>query len=185
MNKFILMHQIKSYLLTIKQWYLETPERSLDEAYKAALLIKAMEDKHFNGLKIATLSTSYGDSVMAFFQSELKNYLKITRMRLAEFKASRSVVSTLATQPRNDPDLILEKLRFIDSVLAKYRYYEQHSLYLFSDAPRLQNESNKTILNQTIIPFNELNKQFAKAEQTRLLPRAIFSNINLLNLKLV
>jgi len=29
----------------------KTPERSLDEAYKAALVIKAMEDEHFNGKK--------------------------------------------------------------------------------------------------------------------------------------
>lgn len=46
MKKSILMQQIKSYLLTVKQWYLKTPERSLDEAYKAVFLIKAMEDKH-------------------------------------------------------------------------------------------------------------------------------------------
>lgn len=109
MNKSILLQKIKFYLLTAKQWYLEKPQRSLDEAYKAAWPIKVMEDKHFNGLKIAALSTSYRDSVMAYFQSELKNYLKNTRMRLVEFKASRSVVSTLATQLRNNLDLpILE-----------------------------------------------------------------------------
>jgi len=51
---------------------------ALDEAYKAALVIKAMEDEHFNGNKIAPESASYGDSVMAYFQSELKKQLKLS-----------------------------------------------------------------------------------------------------------
>ena len=178
MKKSILMQKIKSYLLTIKQWYLETPERSLDEAYKAALLIEAMEDKHFNGLKIAALSASYGDSLMAYFQSELRNYLKTTRMKLAEFKASRSVVSTFAIQPRNNPDLILEKLRFIDSVLANYRYYEQPSFPLFTDDPRIQNEPNKPV-DQPATPINKLQrKEVTKAEETSVVPRSIFSTLN-------
>ncbi|MBW4572639.1 MAG: hypothetical protein KME31_33070 [Tolypothrix carrinoi HA7290-LM1] len=141
MKKSILMPKIKFYLLTIEKWYLDTPERSLDEAYKAALLIKAMEEKHFSGQKIAAESASYGDSVIAYFQSELKKYLKTIRMRLVEFQASCSVVSTynqiittivkhaptnspkdsLAIQLRNNPDLILDKLRFIDSSVATYR----------------------------------------------------------------
>ena len=152
MKKSMLMQQIKSYLFTLKQWYLETPERALDEAYKTALLIKAMEDKNFNGKRIVAESASYGDSVMAYFQSELKKYLKTTRMRLAEFEASRSMVSTfnqkipqiaknnttnyaknyLSIQLINNPDLILEKLRFIDLVVAKYRYYEEPLFYLQS-----------------------------------------------------
>jgi len=44
-----------------------TPERSLDEAYKAALVIKAIEDEHFNGNKIAPESANYGDSVISLF----------------------------------------------------------------------------------------------------------------------
>jgi len=55
-------------------------------------VIKAMEDEHFNGKKIAPES-SHGDSVMAYFQSELKKQLKLS-MRLTEFKVSRSLVSS-------------------------------------------------------------------------------------------
>lgn len=179
MNKSILVQKIKSYLLTAKQWYLETPERALDEAYKAALLIKAMEDKHFNGLKIAALSTSYRDSVMAYFQSELKNYLKTTRMRLAEFKASRSVVSSSAIQLRNNPDLILEKLRFIDSVLAKYRYYEEPSFSLSTTAQILQTKPNSPSVTQPRTPINKLEtKEVTKAEETSVVPRSILSTLN-------
>ncbi len=195
----MLMQQIKSYLLTLKQWYLETPERSLDEAYKTALLIKAMEDKNFNGKKIAAESASYGDSVITYFQSELKKYLKTTRMRLAEFEASRSVVSTfhqkipqivkhnttnyakdsLAIQLRNNPDLILEKLRFIDSVLAKYRAYEEPSFSLFTDAQVIQTEPNITVVNQSKTPIDKLDKkEVNKAEETSVVPRSILSTLN-------
>ncbi|MBV8885197.1 MAG: hypothetical protein JO235_14545, partial [Chroococcidiopsidaceae cyanobacterium CP_BM_RX_35] len=48
-----LPQKVYAYLQRSYQWYLQTPERSLDEAYQAALLIKAMEDEHFNGKKIS------------------------------------------------------------------------------------------------------------------------------------
>ena len=53
MTKSSWTQQIYYYLRNAQRWYLETPERSLDEAYKAALLIKAIEDENFNGKKIA------------------------------------------------------------------------------------------------------------------------------------
>jgi len=53
------------------QWYLKTPERSLDEAYKAALVIKA-EDEHFNGNKIAPESTATETALWLIFNQNLK-----------------------------------------------------------------------------------------------------------------
>jgi hypothetical protein len=72
-EKVYFTQKIYSYLLASYQWYLQTPERSLDQAYQAALLIKAMEDQYFNGNKIAPESANYGYSSMAYFESELKN----------------------------------------------------------------------------------------------------------------
>src|SRR4028119_84603 len=98
--------QIYSYLRSAQQWYLDTPERSLDEAYKAALLIKAIEDEHFNGKKIAPEFANYGGGVMAYFESELKKHLKTIRMRLVEFNASRGIFGssnqTITKLSRND-----------------------------------------------------------------------------------
>lgn len=82
MKKTILQHKITSYLIFIKQWTLETPERSLNEAYEAALLIRSLENKHFNGKRITAESTNYGSSLIAYFNSELKKHLNIIIIRL-------------------------------------------------------------------------------------------------------
>ena len=54
MKDFAVSQKIYSYLVKAYQWYLRTQQRSLDEAYKAALQIKAIEDEHFDGKKIAS-----------------------------------------------------------------------------------------------------------------------------------
>lgn len=192
--------QIYSYLRSAQQWYLQTPERSLDEAYKAALLIKAIEDQHFNGNKIAPESANYGDSVMAYFQTELKKHLRTVRMRLTEFKATRSVFSSsdqsitklaknngttpvrdsFAIQTTNN-SLVLEKLRFIDEVLAKYNLYENTSA---SVVPQLIKVEPTTVVNQQLPITNIPNKQQSKAEETKVLPRSIIGTINRLKVEL-
>ena len=62
------LRNIKSYFRSAGQWISDTPERSLDEAYEAALAIKAIEDEHFNGHKISPLLGNYTDSEMGYFQ---------------------------------------------------------------------------------------------------------------------
>lgn len=193
--------QIYSYLRSAQQWYLQTPERSLDEAYKAALVIKAIEDQHFNGRKIAPESANYGDSVMAYFQTELKKHLRTVRMRLTEFKATRSVFSSsdqsitklaknngttpvrdsFAIQTTNN-SVVLEKLRFIDEVLAKYNLNEDISSSVV--VPQLVKvEPTTTVLNQQI-PIKNIPKKQSKAEETKVLPRSILGTINRLKVEL-
>lgn len=192
--------KIYSYLLSAQQWYLKTPERSLDEAYKAALVIKAMEDEHFNGNKIAPESASYGDSVMAYFNSELKKQLKTVRMRLTEFKVSRLLDSspsqnitklarndgtTIAKdsfiiQPINNPSFILEKLRFIDEVTAKYTEAQKNSFGLVP-APQNLQVSVKTGDKQQKLP---VDKTVTKSDEVKLVPRSIIKTINRLQFEL-
>jgi hypothetical protein len=74
MKKTILQHKIRSYLIFMKQWTLETPERSLNEAYQAVLLIRSLENKHFNGKRITAESINYGSSVIAYFNSDVVFY---------------------------------------------------------------------------------------------------------------
>ena len=204
-RKSLFTQKLYSYLLTAQQWYLQTPERSLDEAYKAALVIKAIEDEHFNGKKIAPLSANYGDSVMAYFQAELNKQLKTIRMRLTEFKISRSVFSSsnqtitklarndgttpandsFAIQPRNNPSLILEKLRFIDEVLAKYTSSEDFSSALVTAPPPVEVESRTSVVNQQKLPVNNLDKKTVnKADETSVVPRSIIGTINRLKVEL-
>ncbi|GAB1538313.1 proton extrusion protein PcxA [Scytonema sp. NUACC21] len=199
MKNSILMQKISSYLLTVKQWYLETPERSLDEAYKAALLIKSIEDKHFNSKKITPESNSCRGSVMSYFQSELKKHLKTIRLRLAEFEVSRSFVNTYnqtitavvqhttinsaqssrAIQTRNNPELILEKLRFIDEVLTKYNLDEQASISLIVNTQNIHNDPKTFVVNQKIEPINNLeDKKTSSTVEMNVLPRSLLNTIN-------
>jgi hypothetical protein len=118
-----------------KQWLSRTPERSLDAAYRAALKIKAIEDEHFQGQKVAKKSGNYSDSASAFFLSDVQNYLKTIKVRLAEFQISRSLLIFSQTPP-NENQLeivytgngeysrelsIVEKLNLIDQVTSKYK----------------------------------------------------------------
>jgi len=118
---------------------MRTPERALDEAYEAAMRIKAIEDNHFNGGRISVEYGNYGRSTMAYFQGELRKYLNIAKVRLAEFRASntllrlsnRSVTEVQMEDAETDdyriniidkPALILRKLNVIDEVIARYSY---------------------------------------------------------------
>ena len=124
----------------LNQWLFQTPERALDQAYDAALIIKALEDEHFGGGKISaeTMNPEQGTRVYRYFADELQKYLGITRLRLAEFKTSRSILNL--TDPRlsginlqrwmaanetdSAPDRLairLEKLRFVDEILDRYQ----------------------------------------------------------------
>lgn len=119
---------------TARQWFYETPERALDQAYKAALKIKEVEDNHFQGQKVLAVSTDYGNSVISYFQTEVKKQLKIIKVRLIEFNASRSILilsefkrPVLETENYDysldnlaQSSIIIKKLNFIDEVKSRY-----------------------------------------------------------------
>ncbi|MBE9097534.1 proton extrusion protein PcxA [Tychonema sp. LEGE 07203] len=135
-NRFV------KYLYSANQWYRETPERALEQAYDAALAIKAIEDEHFGGQGISGRSGDYGDSTLSYFKSELQKYLKVIQTRMVEFNASRSFLELpdrVGAKPQagqnkaqrhqhglgfdNSKDrssLVFEKLEFIDRVIGKY-----------------------------------------------------------------
>ncbi|MFB2980502.1 proton extrusion protein PcxA [Microseira sp. BLCC-F43] len=135
-----ILQKIKASVRSTNQWFSETPQRSLEQAYNAALQIKAIEDEHFNGQKISPDSADYGARVMAYFQAELNKYLNIAKLRLAAFNATYSVLTLVNQNPvssnqfdpatrstnsnrlgaRDQPTIILEKLKFIDYVISKY-----------------------------------------------------------------
>jgi hypothetical protein len=149
MRNYSWTQKIYVFLRSAQQWYFDTPERSLDEAYKAALLIKTIEDEHFGGRKISPEYASFGRNTMAMFESDLKKHLKTIRMRLVEFNASRTIFGdpnqtitklsrqdginfnrdSFAIQQKNNPSLILEKLRFIDEIASRYQEEKKASSY--------------------------------------------------------
>jgi len=120
------------------EWVFRTPERAVDQAYRAALKIKDIEDKHFNGNRVSKEFSSYGDTVVGSLKSEVQGYLQIINIRRAEFQVSRlfTILSNLGNfQPelREDANnslsfgqaaLMLDKLSFIDGIVAKYKRRE-------------------------------------------------------------
>ncbi len=196
--------EIYSFLLSAYKRYLTTPERSLEEAYKAALQIKNIEDNYFNGKRIALESTQYSRSIVDLFESDLRKYLKTVKMRLTEFKASRFFLNEFSQNALKkqeikilEPNFILERLKFIDEVVGKYNTIDddtshedllrqstlnqskrkQSKLVKFDSATAKQNE-----LSDLIEP--ESSKVASKADATGILPRSILSTINRLQVEL-
>jgi hypothetical protein len=143
---------VQGYFSNANQWLLRTPGRSLDEAYEAAQRIRAIENSHFGGNRISLNYGDYGTSAQSYFQGELKKYLDIIKIRLAEFKLSSSIVR-LSNQKITEievdsnsnnlsninvvdqPALILRKLQFIDETVNQYQNREsnQQALVIFSE----------------------------------------------------
>src|SRR5919199_98344 len=160
----------QSIFRTANQWFLSTPERALDQAYKAALMIKAIEDEHFKGEKISASSREYTDSVLSYFEADLKKYLKTIKIRLVEFKSSRSVfINSDPKKPANNrssftgssqnfslaneqQSIIIEKLDFIDKIIKKYSAPEPASKSLVplsqvSETQIIQSDINQALDN--------------------------------------
>lgn len=179
------------------RWLIQTPDRALDQAYDAALMIKAIEDQHFSGEKIPQRSRNHSDTVLAYFQDELKKYLRFIELRLIEFKASRVIVdSTNSTLYNRSPNTsverdraatTLEKLQFIDQVVGRYQTEPPKSQALVPVTPT--DSTTLAIRNTTGIPQNGYadidpnNVKFSGddssiLDKTGVLPRSILGTLN-------
>ncbi|MCC5621449.1 proton extrusion protein PcxA [Nostoc sp. CHAB 5715] len=205
MKNSVFSQKIYSFLLNTYRWYLQTPERSLHQAYDAALKIKEIENKHFNGNKIDIESAMYSNSVMDYFESDLNKLLKTAKMRLTEFRASRWFLNEenqKAAQKAGieylSPFLILEKLNFIDQVISKYTTIsdQKSSKALVVQPPNLAVNpvisGDKSLLmnNPTLPPkiptqdWKKKAKPTGKIDTTGVLPRSILSTITRLQVEL-
>jgi hypothetical protein len=143
-------------------WLSQTPDRALDQAYKAALMIKNIETKHFKGRPVSQDYTDYSPNVHSYFLTEIDQYLATIKIKLNQFKMtnyfkrlSQSNAGVFAEAELTEIERIaLEKLKFIDEICAKYE--------------------DKTI---TSITKRDGNYEFKKVEtsagQTGVLPRSI------------
>ncbi len=127
--------KFKSLIKKTSNWLTATPQRSLDQAYKAALKIKEIEDNHFGGKKVSGENADYGDSVISYFTTEVNGYLQKINMGLGVFKTSRLFlnISNLQEFPQDIKSerelqknattvaIIFDKLEFIDNVTSKYQ----------------------------------------------------------------
>ncbi|MEG4072395.1 proton extrusion protein PcxA [Microcoleus sp. Pol14C2] len=200
-------HRIVKYLYRANQWYRETPERALEQAYDAALAIKAIEDEHFGGQGISERSGEYGQSTLSYFKSELQKYLKVIQTRMVEFNASRSFLELperVGAKPKTghsaephqhgsplnhkDRDsLIFEKLEFIDGVIDKY-INNSRSTAIVPVVSSVNLQAKSTTNN--ISPPDPKNKGSANSvqihdgevdtnyEEVNLLPRSLLGTLN-------
>ena len=183
---------IQSILQTAKRWLTDTPERALEQAYQAALTIKAIEDKHFNGQQVSTES-NYSNSVTAYFQAEVKKYLKVAKTRLAVFKASRSF--PIAPEHSSSYDqksaLILERLSFIDRVVSRYETQNVYTSLAKATTEKnvvpnrnLVKAENNTIAlsntnkNKYINNSGEAPNTETVSDKTGVLPRSFLRTLN-------
>lgn len=161
---------LNSLFRTANRWFSDTPERALDQAYKAAFMIKAIEDEHFNGKKICADSGDHSDSVVSYFEADLRKYLTIIRTRLAEFKITRSVLGDADSKQINNvriqapgssaqyyplgvsekQSIIIEKLNFIDEILSRYSEKEKVPRALISLSPRKENQIIESDISEVI-----------------------------------
>ncbi len=194
MNNLSFGQKIYSYLVSLYKWYLRTQERSLDKAYDAALYIKKIEDEHFNGNKI-NIDWSEYSSVGNYFESDLKKHLKIVRMRLAEFNASRFFLdeSNQKNAKRyevefSNPAQVLEKLTFIDQITAKYALDFEPEVTPAVTDNQLEVIDKKRTLAQTRLESLEIKTSSqpkrGKMNSTGVLPRSLLSTISRLQVEL-
>ncbi len=130
--------QTPGFFRNAQQWFFRTPERALNQAYEAAQMIEAIEREYFGGNPISARYGNYGDSAMDYFQAELKKYLNLIKVRMAEFRASRTVIRVSDPRvmevdlPLSEADelsvnvvdrqaVLFRKLRLIDEVLTRYQ----------------------------------------------------------------
>jgi len=198
-------HRILKYLYRAHQWYRETPDRALEQAYDAALAIKAIEDEHFGGQKISARSGDYGHSTLSYFKSELQKYLKVIQTRMVEFNASRSFLELpdrvgakpkaghsldhhqhgLHLDNKERASLIFEKLEFIDGVIDKYinnsistaivPVVSSVNQPVKSTNSTSQSDANKGSANSVKIHDGEVD---IYSEEVNLLPRSLLGTLN-------
>ena len=205
MKNSVFSQKIYSFLLAAYRWYLQTPERSLHEAYDAALKIKEIEDKHFSGNKIDIDSATYSKSVMDYFESDLSKLLKIAKMRLTEFRGSRWFLNEENEKAAQkvgiehpSPSFVLEKLNFIDQVISKYTTSSDQitSQALVVRPPNIPvnpaiSDDKLLLVNAPTLPpkiaIQDSDKKpqpKSKAETTGILPRSILSTLSRLQVEL-
>lgn len=191
---------VKNSLRLANRWLLKTPDRALNEAYEAALRIKSLEDAHFGGNRISVNSGNYSKSAQNYFQTELSKYLNVIKIRLIEFKASRSIVQ-LSNQSLTEiqldqsnelrtisvidqPALILKKLRFVDEVVARYEGQDPTPapLIIVSEPNPISPDAPNSVKRLTSAkePPNRTGKRDLKSitDKTGVLPRSILETVD-------
>jgi CemA family len=180
--------KLKSFIQNTSDWFLAIPEKSLSSAYKSALKIKEIENKHFGGKKVSVENSNYGTSIITYFETEVNGYLQKINTGLAFFKASRFFFKIYDLQDKQlhlrdkrdyqdqetNTSVIVDKLEFIDEITNHYQ------------TPNINPEVE--VENQTVAPGDKINpnqlsstnnENFSKFRNTSVSQKTNNDNSNL------
>ena len=187
------------------QWFSRTPQRALDRAYKAAIAIKEIEDKYFNGKQVSQSNANYSKTAVTYFENEVNGYLKTIDIALTTFRTSRFFInltdrdqsSPLETdyQPEDESiqdeqrSLILEKLNYIDHIISGYKQEKSSQMIASAEtdlnlsqkdnSPAQKSRKNQNSNYQPGKPITKTGKDAEKVtEKSGVLPRSFLTTFN-------
>ncbi|UBF27671.1 hypothetical protein K9N68_07060 [Kovacikia minuta CCNUW1] len=153
----------------INRWLDQASLGALEDAYQGSVAIKAIEDTHFGGGPI-TPQVEQGKAVGDYFRTQLDRHLlgvrsSLLRFKMTSFLVNRQMVNPpidstdrLSAQDQNLPAIaseakILEKLAFIESVVGKYRIFDD----LIGSSPAPTVDRQPAITPEVVLETNSLD----------------------------
>lgn len=96
--------KLRQSVFSAEQWYQNTPDRAIEEAYQAANAIKRIEDEYFSGKPINPNDPEHA-AIATYFQADLNKNLRLIRNRLNVFKVSRFFVDGSGPKVKSQADI--------------------------------------------------------------------------------
>ncbi len=185
----------------LRQWFFGTPDRSLDQAYEAALKIRQIEENYFDGNPIEPGNGTFSASSYRILQRDRRKYLSIMRRRMAEFRTSSDALQLSSIAPPstplpddlpldqiNGPAISFKKLQLIDEILDRYEQSPRFSLnQLQANASNSLSRSSSRSAGQPLSgPFekaspssvSEDSQNEALSRTSGVLPRSILRTVD-------
>ncbi len=187
----------------LRQWFFGTPDRSLDQAYEAALKIRQIEENYFDGNPIEPGNGSFSASSYRILQRDRRKYLSIMRRRMAEFRTSSDALQLSSIAPPstplpddlpldqiNGPAISFKKLQLIDEILDRYEQSPRFSLDQLQANASNSLSSRSTNQPSSQSPSGSLKKTFgppvpqedsqneALSRSSSVLPRSILRTVD-------
>jgi hypothetical protein len=169
--------RLKQSLTAAEQWYRQTPERALNEAYEAAQAITRLEEQYSDGATLDVYAQGEG-AVSTYLQTQINKHLKTIRMRLTEYRFCSPVVEPESTSSSNRPKPTSDsstqrKVSAADSDSFTTEYTLSNDQYIAVSAATVD-------LSQEILgKLQFIDSVLTRYEPWRLSPQAAIASLNI------
>jgi len=186
--------KILNIFYLINQRLYETPERSLEQAYRSALRIKDIQDKYFNGKIVSYENTEYSARVVTYLQVELKKYLQTIKIRIAEFNLSQKIINIVNPSTRRyqqggeiivfsdiQSSVVIEKLELIEAITTPYKFLQSRQPFNSYRSNTIKNtQEQEGSMDKPKTPRNnqKVQKSIGQPDQKGVIPRSFFTSLN-------